>query len=259
MARRFFQLLLLLCLAATISFAADSSFVGKWKLNPEKSTLTDEMKVKSLGGNKYAFDFGGGNPVIIVADGTEQPGKDGFTNTLIADGPNSWKFVGKKDGRIRNTAIWTLSEDGNTLSDAFTVYQPNGSPLRLDYVYQRTAGTSGFAGTWDSTSEKVNSIYELQIQPYETDGLSFINVAEQSTRNMKFDGNDYPNHGPNLPASFVTSGRRVNERALELTDKLDGKVRDTQRVDISPDGKTLTVTVKLESRNKPNILVFDRE
>jgi hypothetical protein len=35
--------------------------VGDWKLNPQKSKLIDEMKVTSLGGNKYFFDFGGGH------------------------------------------------------------------------------------------------------------------------------------------------------------------------------------------------------
>jgi hypothetical protein len=157
------------------------------------------------------------------------------------------------------TGIWKLSPDGSTLNDTFTAYQANGSTRRLDYVYKRTAGTSGFAGTWESTGEKVNSTYEFQIQPYETDGLSFINSVQQSTRKMKFNGNDYPNEGPNMPTGFVTSGHRVNERTLELSDKLEGKVRDTQQVEVSPDGKTLTMTVKPISRTKPNILVFERE
>ena len=54
------RLLLFLCLGVSASLAANNPFVGDWKLNPSKSTLTDQMKVESVGANKYAFDFGGG-------------------------------------------------------------------------------------------------------------------------------------------------------------------------------------------------------
>lgn len=257
MSMRIFQLLLIAGMVTGTSQAASDPFVGTWKLNPSKCQLTDEMKVEALGGNKYAFDFGGGKPVTVVTDGTDQPANFGTTMSVTPEGPRTWKFVGKKDGRMRSDAIWKLSANGNSLSDAYTVYQPNGSTLRLNYVYRRTAGSSGFAGTWDSTSEKVNSVYEIQIKPYETDGLSFIDPAQRSTRNMKFDGRGYPNHGPN--GNYVTSGRRLNNRTLDLTDKIDGTVRNTQRVQVSADGRTLTMTIKPVSRDKPNILVFDRE
>jgi hypothetical protein len=108
-------------------------------------------------------------------------------------------------------------------------------------------------------SEEVNSAYELQIQPYEGDGLSFINPAQQSTKNIKFDGKDYSNLGPNVPSGSASSGRRVDERSLEVTDKIQGKVRDTQQIQLSPDLRTLTMTVYPVGQRKPNILVFDRE
>ena len=42
-------LLLVACLFAGTLWAADDPFVGKWKLNPSKSKLTEEMKVESVG------------------------------------------------------------------------------------------------------------------------------------------------------------------------------------------------------------------
>jgi hypothetical protein len=51
----------------------------------------------------------------------------------------------------------------------------------------------------------------------------------------------------------------VNQRTLELTDKMKGKVMDTRQLKLSPDGKILTATVHLVGRSKPNILVFERE
>jgi hypothetical protein len=259
MSKRTIQLLMVACLVTGTSSAANDPFVGKWKLNPSKSTLTDQMKVEVVGANKYALDFGGGNPETVVADGTDQPGNFGTTVSITVERPDTWKVVRKKEGRTLITGIWKLSKDGETLSDTFRSNQPDGSTLSLDYVYKRTAAGSGFPGTWESTSEKVNSVYEFQIQPYGGDGLSFITPAEHETQNMRFDGKDYPDVGPDVPAGSVCSGRRAKERTLEMTDKIKGKVMDTRRVELSPDLKTLTMTVHPVGQSSPNILVFDRE
>jgi hypothetical protein len=254
------KLLLLTCLAAPILSAADDPFVGKWKLNPDKSTLVDEMKVEALGANKYALDLGGGFNETVVADGTDQPGYRGTTLSIAVEGPDTWKVVRKQDGHTLITGIWKLSEDGKTLRDAYTEYRPDGSTsLSMDYVYERTAGTSGFAGAWESTSEKLNSVYEVEIQPYQGDGLSFIYPVQHRTQNMRFDGKDYPVVGPDVTPGAASSGRRLNERLLETTGKVKDKVMSTQQVEVSPDGKALTVTVHPVGRSKPNILVFDRE
>jgi hypothetical protein len=157
------------------------------------------------------------------------------------------------------SAIWDLSSDGSTLTDNFTGYRADGTTSNLLYVYKRTGGTSGFAGTWESTSEQVNSSFEMQIQTYEDGGLSFINPAQKIARNIKFDGKDYAAQGSNLPSGYATSGRRLSDGAVELTDKINGKVLDTQHVEVSPGGETLTITTYIPGRTKPNIQVFDRK
>jgi hypothetical protein len=259
MPKRVLQSVLILGLMTGTSWAASDPFVGTWKLDPSRSQLSDEMKVEALGGNKYAFDFGGGKPVTVVADGTDQPIDTGTTMSVSAEGPNTWKFVGKKDGRVGSGATWKLSEDGSTLSDSYTVYQADGSTLHLDYLYKRTAGSSGFAGTWDSTSEKVDSVYEIAIRPYRDNGLSFVDPAEKSTQDMEFDGRDYPSQGPDVTAGSVSSGQRMNDSTLDITDKINGKVTDTRELKLSSDLRTLTMTVRPVGRATPNILVFGRE
>ena len=258
MVKRTLQLLLVACLVTGTLWAANDPFVGKWKLNPSKSELTDHMKVDALGANKYALDLGGGTAENVVADGTDQPGLDGTTVSITVEGSDTWKVVRKKDGRTLITGIWKLSEDGKTLRDAFTANQPNGSTFSHDYVYKRAAGSAGFPGTWESTREKVDS-FEIQLRPYEGDGLSFMNPGQDFTKNMKFDGKDYPNQGPTVAPGYASSGRRVNERTLEMTDKKSGKIIATQQIKLSPDLKTLTMTVHPLGQSKPNILVFDRE
>jgi len=105
----------------------------------------------------------------------------------------------------------------------------------------------------------VNFVFVIKVQPYEGDGLSFIDSSEGVTKNVKFDGKDYPNVGANVPAGSASSARRVNEHTLEVTDKFSGKVTDTQEINLSSDGKTLTMTVHTVGRTEPNILVFERQ
>jgi hypothetical protein len=274
MLKPIFQLLLAACLVTTTSGAADDPFVGKWKVNPSKSKLIDEMKIEAAGPNTFKLTFtgGAGESETIVANGTDQPGLNGTTLSVTVKGPNSWEFVRKMKGRTLISAHWTLSEDGKTLNDAFTEYLPdgmtlfsqplpNGSALFLPYVYERTAGNSGFPGTWDSESAKVTSRIELQIQPYERDGLSFKRSDEETVKRIKLDGNDYPDLDPNGgDKGTAHSGRRVNERSLEITEKLKGKVTATRQIELSTDLKTLTVTVSPVGQSRPeSVLVYDRE
>jgi hypothetical protein len=259
MFRRTIQLLLVTYLASGAVWAANEPFVGEWKLNPSKSNLTDQMKIESVADDKYAFDFGGGSAETIVPDGTDQPGLADTTLSITIEGSDSWKVVRKQEGRILLTAYWKLSKDGNTLTDDYTQFGPNGSSTNVKYVYNRKAGTSGFAGTWESTSETLNSSYVIEVQPYEGDGLSFTYSSQGVTRNVKFDGKDYPQVGPNARPGSTTSARRVNEHTLEVTGKINDKVASTQEISLSSDGRTLTMTVHAAGRTAPNILVFERQ
>lgn len=230
--------------------AAESPFIGTWKLDPSKSRLPDEMKVESKGGNTYAFDFGAGAETIVV-DGSDQAGYGGTLLSVKAEAPDTWIVVRKKDGRQQLRATWKLSKDGRTLTDYF-----RGATLSMDYVYQRTGAGAGFAGDWRSIKETMNTPLVMQVTAFQSDGLSFITPSQHVTRNVKLDGKDYPNAAPNSGAS--SSARRVDERSLVITDKAAGTVSDTRELRLSADLKTLTVTVHIPGRVQPNVMVFAR-
>jgi hypothetical protein len=272
MLNRTLQLLLAGCLMTSPLWAADNPFVGKWKVNSSMSKLYDEVKVEVASANRYALTFGPGQTDTVVADGTDQPALSGTTLSVTVKGPNNWEVTRKLKGRTLLTAQWTLSADGKTLNDAFTQYLPdgmtlfsqplpNGSTLLLPYVYARTEGNSGFVGIWDSDSATVKAGIELQIQPNEGDGLSFKRSDEETAKRIKLDGNDHPDLDPKgADKGTAYSGRRVNARSLEITDKSNGKTTGTRRIELSTDLKTLTVTVSLVGQSKPqSILVYNRE
>jgi hypothetical protein len=256
MFKRTFQLLLVASLVTSTLRAATDPFVGDWKLNPSESKVVDSMKVESLGGNKYAFDLGGG-PERIVADGTDQAGAFGTMLSVTVEGPDAWKVVRKKDGHMLLTGNWKLSHDGNTLIDNYTEFRPDGSQSTTNYLFKRTAGGQGFAGTWESTMPMTSS-FVLQIRPYEGNGLSVIRSPED-TRNLKLDGKDYRVEGHGVPQNSTSSARRVDERTLEITDKVDGKITRTDRRELSPDLKILTRTVRPVGQRDPAIFVFERQ
>jgi hypothetical protein len=255
---RAFRFLLLVGFATAALRAADNPFVGDWKLNLSQSKFTDVMKIESLGANKFGFDFGAGSSEKIAIDGSDQAGLAGTTLSVTVGGPDSWKVVRKKDGHILLTGIWKLSADNNTLTDNYTEFQPNGSPsTTMTYLYKRTAAGAGFAGNWEAPMA-MDEAFVLQIRPYEGDGLSFIRSADD-TRNVKFDGKDYPLADHNAAPGSTSSARRVDERTLEITDKTDGKVTRTIHIELSADLKTLTRTVHPAGQQGANVFVFERQ
>jgi hypothetical protein len=58
---------------------------------------------------------------------------------------------------------------------------------------------------------------------------------------------------------MLSSGRRISDRHLELTDKLKGKLQSTDDFQLSPDLQTMTETQHSGDQGKPVILVFKRE
>ena len=271
MFNKHFHLLLVGCLVASSSWAADDPFVGKWKVSPSKSELIDEFRVEAAGPNTFKLTFAGtgGETETIVANGTDQPSIQGTTLSVTAKGPNRWEVVRKMKGRTLLRAEWTLSEDGKTLRDDFTQYLPdgltlfstplpNGSSLFLPYVYERTAGSSGLVGTWDSQSAKVSARLELQIQRDEDGSLSLKRSDEDAAKQIKLDGSDHPDAGGDTSTAY--SARRVNDRSLEVAEKSNGKTTSTRQIELSPDHRTLTVTEREPSQSMPkSVLVFERE
>lgn len=243
--------------AATLCAATDP-FCGKWKLNQEKSKITGEqLKIEDLGGNKYKFTSGTISDTVI-ADGTDQPVHFGRTMSLAPEGPNAWKMVIKNDGKVMASMTHTLSADGNTQTIKGTEMKPDGTTSDYEFVDKRVGSGSGLGGTWESTKVELNSPDEWNIEPYGAHGLTFDTPAFQDVLSMNFDGKDYPEKGPNVPADSMSSGKRVNANTLEITDKIKGQVMDHTRFQVSPDGKTLTLTIRETGQPNPLVVVYDK-
>jgi hypothetical protein len=246
------------CLIAGTLHAADDPFCGKWKLDKEKSKFSGEqMKIEDLGDNKFKWSFGNESDTV-TADGTDQPVHFGRTMALSKEGSNSLKMVIKKDGKVINSMTHTLSEDGNTQTIKGTATKPDGTTSDFEVVDKRVGSGSGWTGMWESTKVDFTAPDEWDIEPNGSDGLTFNTPAYQDTLSMKFDGKEYPEKGPNVPAGSMSSGKRVDAHTIEMTDKIQGKVMDHMKIEVSPDGKMLTTTVHETGQPNAQTAVFDK-
>lgn len=81
----------------------------------------------------------------------------------------------------------------------------------------------------------------MQIQAWEGDGLSLSTPGDE--RHMKFDGKDYPVRGMRVPAGVTSSAVRPSARSPQVTDKLWGKVTQTEQAEVSSDLRMFTLTM----------------
>ena len=56
----------------------------------------------------------------------------------------------------------------------------------------------------------------------------------------------------------MSSGKRLNGRTLEVTDKVKGQVVDHTTFEVSPDGKTLTLTIHETGQPNALTIVYDK-
>jgi len=122
-------------------------------------------------------------------------------------------------------------------------------------VVPALAQTSPLVGSWKENVAKGKYVPgpapKSRTLKWETapGGLKFtidqVNAQGQATHSEtleKSDGSDSLIQGGNTPT--MRALKRVDDHTYEDMDKVAGKLRVTRRLVISPDGKTLTVTVK---------------
>jgi len=245
--------------AAPLVLAEDDSFVGKWKFNPDKSQLNGlTYKVDQAGNGQYTFSFGDDSETLTF--GKEHVTKYGNTWLITQSGPNAWKWVQKRNGKVFSDAMWTVSDDGAASTYVSTETRPDGSTSHDETKLKRTAGgTSGLVGTWESTEIKVGSPTVMEIAKWGGNGYSMTNQTFQGKTDFKLDGKEYTPKGPRVPKGLTVSGKEIDAHNMELTYKLKGKTNETDRWELSADGKTLTDTVNYPGESKQEVNVFERQ
>ena len=248
-----------LTLVGVSANAADDSMVGKWKFNPDKSQLTGlPYKIEDAGGGKYKFVFGE-DAETLTLDGKEHTTKYGNVWTIKPAGANSWDFTVKRDGKVAAKSKWTISEDGQTFTSTEEAMRPDGSTGTTESTLKRNGSGSGIAGDWESSSTKITSPLTIEIAKSKGDGYSLINPSYKEHLDFKMDGKDYTPAGPRVGKGVTAAAKKVDEHTIELTYKQKGKTIETDRWELSADGKTLTNTITYAGITKPEVDIYDRQ
>jgi hypothetical protein len=259
MYRRLSVFFALLSVMSANALAADDSFIGKWKFNPDKSQLTGlDYKIEDAGGGQYRFIFGD-DVETLTLDGKGHVTKYGDTWSIKTTGPNSWESTNERDGKVTNKSKWTVSADGQTFTSTDESMRPDGTRARSEAALKRTGGTSGLVGAWESTSVKVLSPTSIAIAKWQGDGYTRTNPAYKETLDFKLDGKEYTPKGPRVPPGMAVTAKKTDDHSMELTYKLKGKTIETDKYEVSADGKTLTQTVTYSGVSKPEIDIYDRK
>lgn len=248
-----------LCAVSSLH-AAEASFAGKWKVNAQKSKLTGlTYKVEDAGSGQYSFVFGDDKETLGF-DGKEHMTKFGNSWSITPAGKNSWKWVSKRDGKVIDDATWTVAEDGATSTYVNTAMRPDGSTSKDETKLKRTGGspTATLVGSWDSTDITVGTPGVMEIT---ANGNSYTmkNPTYKSETDFKTDGKEYTPKGPQVAAGTTMTAKAEGTDKMELTYQMKGKNTETDRWELSADGKTLTETDNYPGESKAQVVVFDRQ
>ena len=92
------------------------------------------------------------------------------------------------------------------------------------------------------------------------DTVNAVGTSVHYTWTGKFDGKDYPITGD--PERDMRAYKRINDHTLEMTNKKAGKVTTTEKIVVSRDGKSRTVTTtgtNAKGQKVKNTAVYEKQ
>jgi hypothetical protein len=216
-------------LLSTVVIAADPPYVGRWKVDDEKSDFGPAFTFATEAGALRLTE--GGRSYIVRFDGKEYPHPIGGMIRWSRIDERSWETTYTVDGKQLGNAIYRLSDDGQSL----TVQQKSkpDSPA----VYRRMSGErQGLAGVWSLKT----GVPTLEIEV--AGGYELVQRSGGAQCKANFDGGDYPIIGPTGQPSEFERCRisKVGDRGFSSTISINGKSVDVETYTVSQDGQTLT-------------------
>lgn len=258
---KLYGILLAGLLTSTSAFAASDPFIGTWVYNIQKSPRpTIRYAIKDLGGDRYSLTGSTGTTIEIKADGVSIKTTAGATVSFSKLDGHNWKMV-RDDGQ-KMLRTYNISPDDKTLTlhDIFT--GDPGENYETTTKYARLSPGNSIFGEWQSVSMEAKASDEglkLVIAPFQTDGLSFSIPAQKHQNAMNFDGKLYIDSGDGDTKHHTSSGKRINDRLLQIDGQVDGKSEESQELKVSDDGKLLTIVSRVPNSSAVFTMVWDKQ
>ncbi len=262
--RKLQGLAILAVMLVSLGAAAQSAFDGTWKVDVNKAEFPKKPDVYLLQNGMYQCKTCV-PPVDVKADGHDQkvsghPYYDSMAIKVVND--HEIEETDKKDGKTVATSKMTVSPDGNTLTFEFSdSSNTNAAPVtgkgEARRVAKGPAGSNAVSGSWRTT--KVEDISENGIMwTYKVSGdeLSMTSPTGQSYT-AKMNGTEAPYKGD--PGTTSVSIKSMGKNMMEETDRRDGKVISVSKMTVTPDGKTMNITVDDKLRGTTSRFVATKQ
>ena len=236
--------------------AADPAYVGKWKFNQAKSTVTGDTVTIGPAANGMMQFSSQGFSYTFKLDGKDYPMPDGGTTSWKETSPTVWDVTNHMGGKVAATYHLTLS--GETLGVTGKMMKPEGGSMDFSSTYKRMNGGPGFAGKWMSTEVKMPAT-TMEIAVSGANGM-MVKSDGSPMINCQFDSKDTPGLGMLAGSKTAIACRKTADGLLEITTKLDGKPMYVEVYTVSADGKTLTDTITpVNAKSEASKMVFDKQ
>lgn len=243
---------------------AQSPFDGVWRAEPTETDTPREPEVYLLQGDAYRCTTCD-PPLDVRADGRDQkikgePCYDTVSLQVVND--RTTMETDKRSGKTVGSSKMTVSSDGNSATiDWKESCNVNGDVVSETFILRRAAkgprGSHAVSGSWQIVN-RVNMSENALVATLklESDTFSFADPTGQNYA-AKLDGTETPVKG-DLSHTMV-SVKRIGENTIEETDKQNGKVVLVTRFTVSPDGRTMTVSLENKVKGGTRQLVCHKQ
>lgn len=228
---------------------AQSPFDGTWRIDLDQPQPASKPEVYLLQNGTYHCSTCD-PPLEIAADGKDHKiAGDSCYDTVsvrVVD-PRTIEETDKGNGKAVGSFRMTVSPDGDTATSEWSERcNAAGDVVAgkdiLTRVAKGPAGSHLISGSWQISKRLNRSENALVVTLKLTgDAFSFADPSGQSYV-AKLDGTE-TNFKGDL-SHTVVSVKRIDDHTIEETDKREGKIVQTVRFELSPDGRTMPVSMK---------------
>ena len=236
--------------------AADPAYVGKWKFNQAKSTVTGDTVTIGPAANGMMSFNSQGFAYTFKLDGKDYPTPDGGTTAWKETSPTVWDVTNHANGKV--SATYHLTLKGDMLDVSGKMINASGASMDFTAMYKRMSGGPGFAGKWMSTEVKMPATL-LEVAASGANGVMMKSDGSPMI-NCQFDSKDTAGVGMMAGSKMTVACRKISDSSFEVTTKMDGKPLYVEVYSVSADGKTLTDNgTPVNAKTETTKMVFDKQ
>ena len=242
-----------------VAVAAESPFVGAWKMNVAKSQFTGDTMTFTKTATGYHTGDPGPTPFDFSDDGKDYPIVANRTTSWTRNGDGSWTIMVKAGTKPLVKIHRQLSADGATMSSTYEEYRADGSVVHEADVYKRVSGTTGLEGKWEDV--KVDAATEtLMISMTNPHTFKMSYPASGVVVVTHGDGSPAPVSGSTVPPGAMAAFKSEDPMTMSYTNTLSGKVMGAGTMMVSSDGHTLTDTSWTAGKEaEKQVSVYDKQ